>query len=64
VSAAVRVREVQDSDRPALRRLVPELWAASIVVARGTVREPATLPGLVAERGGRIAARRGCRSSW
>jgi ribosomal protein S18 acetylase RimI-like enzyme len=51
----LRVRPVDDADRPAVAALVAERWGAAVVVAHGTVFEPAALPGLLAERDGRIA---------
>jgi len=50
--AAPRVRPIGDGDRPALARLVRELWGTDIVVGHGVVFTPAALPGLLAERDG------------
>jgi ribosomal protein S18 acetylase RimI-like enzyme len=50
--AAPRVRPIADADRPALARLVRELWGTDIVVGHGVVFTPADLPGLLAERDG------------
>lgn len=50
--AAPRVRPIGDGDRPALGRLVRELWGTDIVVGHGVVFTPADLPGLLAERDG------------
>jgi ribosomal protein S18 acetylase RimI-like enzyme len=51
----LRVRPIDDADRAAVGALLVERWGAAIVVAHGTVFEPATLAGVVAERDGRIA---------
>jgi GNAT superfamily N-acetyltransferase len=55
VSAPLRVRPIDDADRPAVRALVVELWGSPRAVAHGTVFEPAELPGLIAERDGEAA---------
>ena len=47
------VRAVTPRDRAALERLVRDLWGTNIVVGHGTVFEPATLAGFLAERDGR-----------
>jgi len=47
------VRAVTPRDRAALKRLVRDLWGTNIVVGHGTVFEPATLAGFLAERDGR-----------
>jgi GNAT superfamily N-acetyltransferase len=44
----IRVRPVEDLDRPAVSELVRDLWHADIVVADATVFRPAELPGLLA----------------
>ena len=50
---APRVRLIGNGDRPALARLVRELWGTDIVVGHGVVFTPADLPGLLAERDGK-----------
>jgi GNAT superfamily N-acetyltransferase len=47
------IRAIGPGDRAAVARLVLELWGAATAVVHGTVFEPATLPGLLAERDGR-----------
>lgn len=49
---ALRLRPIAPRDRPAIARLVHDLWGSGIVVGRGTVFEPATLPGFLAGRDG------------
>jgi GNAT superfamily N-acetyltransferase len=53
MSRPLRVRSIEDADRPAVRALVAELWGSPLAVAHGTVFEPAELPGFLAERDGR-----------
>jgi ribosomal protein S18 acetylase RimI-like enzyme len=50
----VLVRPVQDGDRPTVEWLITRLWGAPEVVVHDGAYLPATLPGLIAERGGRI----------
>lgn len=45
------MRPVVDTDRPALGRLVRQLWGSDTAVGHGTVWRPAELPGLVAVEG-------------
>ena len=52
MSAAPRVRPIDDADRPSVRALLAELWGSPRAVAHGTVFQPAELPGLIAERDG------------
>lgn len=52
MSGPLLVRATEAGDRPALTRLVRELWHADVVVAHGTVFAPAGLPGFLAERDG------------
>ena len=49
------VRPVQDGDRPTVEWLTTQLWGAPEVVVHEGVFYPATLPGFIAERAGRIA---------
>ena len=46
----IRIRPVNDGDRPMLAWLVPELWGSEIVTAHGGTFRPAELPGFIAER--------------
>jgi ribosomal protein S18 acetylase RimI-like enzyme len=49
------VRPVRDGDRPTVEWLTMQLWGAAEVVVHDGVFYPATLPGFIAERSGRIA---------
>jgi GNAT superfamily N-acetyltransferase len=49
------VRPVEESDRPTVEWLTTHLWGAAEVAVHDGVFYPATLPGFIAERGGRIA---------
>jgi GNAT superfamily N-acetyltransferase len=51
----VVIRPVEDTDRPAVEWLTTQLWGAPEVVVHDDVFLPAALPGLIAERAGRIA---------
>jgi GNAT superfamily N-acetyltransferase len=51
----VTVRPVQETDRPTVEWLTTQLWGAAEVVVHDDTFYPATLPGFIAERGGRIA---------
>ena len=51
----VRVRPVGEGDRPTIAWLMNELWGSTLQVVHGTVFRPAELPGLIAERAGRLA---------
>jgi GNAT superfamily N-acetyltransferase len=48
------IRPVLQSDRPTVEWLMTELWGAPETVVHDTVFHPAVLPGLIAERDGRI----------
>jgi GNAT superfamily N-acetyltransferase len=50
----VRIRAVNERDQPTLTWLVSELWGSAVVAVHGTMFRPAELPGLLAERAGRI----------
>jgi GNAT superfamily N-acetyltransferase len=52
--ADVRVRPVGEGDRPTIAWLMNELWGSTLQVVHGTVFRPADLPGLIAERAGRL----------
>jgi GNAT superfamily N-acetyltransferase len=51
----VRVRPVEDGDRPTMTWLMNELWGSEVQVVHGAVFRPAELPGLIAERDRRLA---------
>jgi GNAT superfamily N-acetyltransferase len=51
----IRVRPVGEGDRPTIAWLMTELWGSTLQVVHGTVFRPADLPGLIAERAGRLA---------
>lgn len=51
----VKLRPVGESDRPTVEWLTTQLWGASEVVVHDDVFYPAALPGIIAERAGRIA---------
>jgi GNAT superfamily N-acetyltransferase len=51
----IRVRPVGDGDRPMIAWLMLELWGSALQVVHQTLYRPAELPGLIAERGGRVA---------
>jgi GNAT superfamily N-acetyltransferase len=48
------IRPVLQTDRPTVEWLITELWGAPETVVHDTVFHPAVLPGLIAERDGRI----------
>src|ERR1700684_310453 len=48
------VRPVEESDRPTVEWLTTQLWGAAEVVVHDGAFYPATLPGFIAERAGRI----------
>jgi ribosomal protein S18 acetylase RimI-like enzyme len=50
----IRVRPVGDGDRPTIAWLMVELWGSTLQVVHQTVFSPADLPGLIAERAGRL----------
>ena len=51
----IRVRPVDENDRPMLAWLVAELWGSEIVAVHGTSLRPAELDGFIAERSRRVA---------
>ena len=51
----VAIRPVVESDKPTVEWLTTQLWGAAEVAVHDGVFYPATLPGFIAERGGRIA---------
>jgi GNAT superfamily N-acetyltransferase len=50
----IRVRTVGDRDRPMIAWLMVELWGSELQVVHQSVYRPAELPGLIAERAGRV----------
>jgi hypothetical protein len=50
----IQVRPVGDGDRPTIAWLMVELWGSALQVVHQTVFRPAELPGLIAERAGRL----------
>lgn len=50
----VRIRPIDEGDRPMLSWLVAELWGSELVAVHGTVLRPAELPGFIAERSRRV----------
>jgi ribosomal protein S18 acetylase RimI-like enzyme len=51
----VAIRPVADNDRPTVEWLTTQLWGAPEVAVHDGVFYPASLPGFIAERAGRIA---------
>ena len=51
----IKIRPVDDGDRPMLAWLVTELWGSELVAVHGNVLRPAELPGFIAERSRRVA---------
>jgi GNAT superfamily N-acetyltransferase len=51
----IRVRLIDDGDRPMLAWLIAELWGSEIVAVHGTSLRPAELGGFIAERSRRVA---------
>ena len=52
---AIRIRPIDEGDRPMLAWLVAELWGSEIVAVHGTCLRPAELGGFIAERSRRVA---------
>jgi len=50
----IKIRPVNEGDRPMLSWLVAELWGSELVAVHGTVLRPAELPGFIAERSRRV----------
>ena len=50
----IRIRLVDEGDRPMLAWLVAELWGSELVAVHDTVLRPAEMPGFIAERSGRV----------
>ena len=52
---SIKTRSLTPADRDWVARHVAEHWGAEIVVAHGTIHQPADLPGFVAEFDGEVA---------
>jgi ribosomal protein S18 acetylase RimI-like enzyme len=50
----VRIRPIDEGDRPMLGWLVAELWGSEVVAVHGTCLRPAELGGFIAERSRRM----------
>jgi GNAT superfamily N-acetyltransferase len=50
----LRIKPIANADRPALGRMMAELWGTATVVVHGTVFRPAALQGLIAVRESRL----------
>jgi GNAT superfamily N-acetyltransferase len=50
----IRVRPVGNGDRPMIAWLMVEFWGSELQVVHQSVYRPAELPGLIAERAGRV----------
>jgi ribosomal protein S18 acetylase RimI-like enzyme len=50
----IRIRPIDEGDRPMLAWLIAELWGSEIVAVHGTSLRPAELDGFLAERSGQI----------
>jgi GNAT superfamily N-acetyltransferase len=50
----IQVRPVGDGDRPMIAWLMVELWGSAQQIVHQTVFRPAELPGVIAERAGRL----------
>src|SRR5579859_483985 len=51
----IRVRPIEEGDRPMLAWLVAELWGSETVAVHGSSLRPAELGGFIAERSRRVA---------
>ena len=51
----IRVRPIDEGDRPMLAWLVAELWGSEVVAVHSTSLRPAELGGFIAERSRRVA---------
>ena len=51
----IRIRPIDEGDRPMLAWLVAELWGSEIVAVHGSNLRPAELGGFIAERFRRVA---------
>jgi ribosomal protein S18 acetylase RimI-like enzyme len=50
----IRIRPINEGDRPMLAWLVAELWGSELVAVHDTVLRPAEMPGFIAERSRRV----------
>jgi ribosomal protein S18 acetylase RimI-like enzyme len=50
----IRIRPIDEGDRPMLAWLIAELWGSEIVAVHGTSLRPAELGGFIAERSGQV----------
>jgi GNAT superfamily N-acetyltransferase len=50
----VRIRPIEEGDRPMLAWLIAELWGSDIIAVHGDVLQPAELGGFIAERSRRV----------
>jgi GNAT superfamily N-acetyltransferase len=50
----IRIRPIDEGDRPMLAWLVAELWGSEVVAVHGTNLRPAELGGFIAERSGQV----------
>jgi GNAT superfamily N-acetyltransferase len=51
----IRIRPIEEGDRPMLAWLVTELWGAEVIAVHGSSLRPAELGGFIAERSRRVA---------
>jgi GNAT superfamily N-acetyltransferase len=51
----IRIRPIEEGDRPMLAWLVAELWGSDVVAVHGSSLRPAELGGFIAERSRRVA---------
>jgi ribosomal protein S18 acetylase RimI-like enzyme len=51
----IRIRPIEEGDRPMLAWLITELWGAEIIAVHGSNLRPAELGGFIAERSHRVA---------
>jgi hypothetical protein len=51
----IRIRPIEEGDRPMLAWLITELWGAETITVHGSNLRPAELGGFIAERSHRVA---------
>jgi GNAT superfamily N-acetyltransferase len=51
----IRIRPIEEGDRPMLAWLVAELWGSEVIAVHGAGLRPAEMGGFIAERSGRTA---------
>jgi N-acetylglutamate synthase-like GNAT family acetyltransferase len=49
---SLKIKPVTEADRPWIKTLMAEHWGSHLVVSRGRLHQPDTLPGFVAEQQG------------